>query len=64
MRLLREQGHPVRRYPGREEEWYEVMDYCVLVTLQEMEELAERVYSFDEPMELYRKRRLEEQGDL
>jgi hypothetical protein len=64
MRSLREQGHVVRPYPHMGEEWFEVGDCCVLVTPQEMEEPAEGVYTFDELKELYRKRRLEEQGLL
>ena len=57
--MLGAQGHTVRSYPHMGEEWFEI-DYCMLAKPDEMEELADGVYTLDELEELFRKRRREE----
>jgi hypothetical protein len=63
MASLQAQGHTVRSHPHMGEEWFEI-DQCMLARPNEMEELADGVYTLDELEELFTKRRLEEQGRL
>jgi hypothetical protein len=61
IRMLGAQGHTARTYMHNNKEWFEI-DYCMLATPGEMEELANGVYTLDELEELFLKRRAEEQG--
>jgi hypothetical protein len=64
MKMLDEQGHTAIRCSHKGQDWYHPLDCHVLVKPLEMEELCDGVYSFEELMELFCKRRLEEQGLL
>ena len=61
--MLREQGHHVEPYLREEENggvtaWWKIDEY--LATSQEIEHLADGIYSFAELEELYTKRRADE----
>jgi len=59
--VLKQQGHSVRPYNREGIFWFEI-DGRMLASAQEMEELADRVYSLVELEDLFKKRRAEEQG--
>ena len=58
---LEQQGHTVRPYNRDGRFWFEI-DGRMLASAQEMEELADRVYSLTELEDLFVRRRAEEQG--
>jgi hypothetical protein len=64
LKMLDEQGHKTISCSYNGQDWYRLLDCHVLLKPQEMEELGDGVYSFDELMELLCQRRLEEQGLL
>jgi hypothetical protein len=64
LKMLDEQGHRTISCSYRGQDWFHLLDCHVLLKPQEMEELGDGVYSFDELMELLCQRRLEEQGLL
>jgi hypothetical protein len=64
MKMLAEQGHTAISCSHMGQDWYHLLDSHALVKPQEMEDLADGVYSFEELNELFSKRRLEEQGLL
>jgi hypothetical protein len=64
MKMLAEQGHTAISCSQMGQDWYHVLDSHALVKPQEMEDLADGVYSYEELIELFDKRRLEEQGLL
>jgi hypothetical protein len=64
LKMLDEQGHRTISCSYKGQDWYHLLDCHVLLKPQEMEELGDGVYSFDELMELLCQRRLEEQGLL
>jgi hypothetical protein len=64
MKMLAQQGHTVISCLQMGQYWYHLLDNHSLLKPQEMEELADGVYSFEELIELFEKRRLEEQGLL
>jgi hypothetical protein len=59
---LRSQGHTVRPYNRGGKFWYEI-DGRMLASHQEMEDLADRVYSLLELEDLFVRRRKEEQNN-
>jgi hypothetical protein len=59
---LRSQGHTVRPYNREGKFWYEI-DGRMLASHQEMEDLADRVYSLLELEDLFVRRRKEEQNN-
>jgi len=59
---LKSQGHSVRPYNREGEFWYEI-DGRMLASHQEMEDLADRVYSLLELEDLFVQRRKEEQNN-
>lgn len=61
VKMLNGQGHTVRPYLRYGTLWFEI-DGNMLATRQEMQELAEGVYSLDELRELFTRRRGEEQS--
>jgi hypothetical protein len=64
MKMLDEQGHTAIGCSHHGQDWFRFLDCHVIVKPQQMEELGDRVYSFDELMELFSRCRLEEQGLL
>jgi hypothetical protein len=64
MKMLDEQGHTAIRCSHKGQDWYHLLNCHVLVKPLEMEELGDGVYAFEELMELFCKRRLEEKGLL
>jgi hypothetical protein len=64
MKMLAEQGHTAISCSHMGQDWYHLLDNHALLKPQEMEDLADGVYSFEELIELFSKRRLEEQGLL
>jgi hypothetical protein len=64
MKMLAEQGHTAISCSHMGQDWYHLLDNRALLKPQEMEDLADGVYSFEELIELFSKRRLEEQGLL
>jgi hypothetical protein len=60
--LLRQQGHTVKPYNRDGKFWFEV-DGRMLASHQEMEELADRVYSLEELEGLFKQRRTDEQNN-
>ena len=61
MNMLQGQGHTVRPYLRYGTLWFEI-DGNMLATRQEMGELADGVYSFQELAELFARRRAEEES--
>ena len=59
---LRSQGHSVRPYNRDGQFWYEI-DGRMLESRQEMEDLADRVYTPQELEDLFVRRRKEEQDN-
>jgi hypothetical protein len=59
---LRSQGHTVRSYNREGQFWYEI-DGRMLASHQEMEDLADRVYSLLELEDLFIRRRNEAQNN-
>jgi hypothetical protein len=59
---LKSQGHTVRPYNREGEFWFEI-DGRMLASRQEMEDLADRVYSLLELENLFVRRRNEEQNN-
>jgi hypothetical protein len=57
--MLREQGHLVEPRIQFDKMWFEI-DRRMLASAQEVEEIADGVYSFPELVELFEKRRLKE----
>jgi hypothetical protein len=57
--VLKQQGHSVRPYNREGIFWFEI-DGRMLASAQEMEELADRVYSLTELEDLFKQRRAEE----
>jgi len=57
--ILEQQGHTVRPYNREGKFWFEI-DGRMLASTQEMEELADRVYSLTELEDLFVRRRAEE----
>jgi hypothetical protein len=64
LKMLDQQGHKTISCSYKGQDWYRLLDCHILLKPQEMEELGDGVYSFDELMELLCQRRLEEQGLL
>jgi len=61
IRMLKEQGHLVERRIQFDKMWWHI-DGRMLATSEEIEHLADGVYSLSELEELYGKRRAEEQA--
>jgi hypothetical protein len=61
VKMLRGQGHTVRPYIRYGILWFEI-DGNMLANQQEMGELADGVYSFQELAELFARRRAEEES--
>ncbi len=61
IKKLNEEGHSVQMVQQYGKWWYEI-DRNMRATDEEMEELADGVYSLSELEELFKKRRAEEQG--
>jgi len=61
MRMLHTQGHAVRPYIRYGVLWFEIDG--ILATRQELQELADGVYSVTELRELVGRRRTEERGN-
>ena len=61
IKMLQGQGHTVRPYSRYGILWFEI-DGNMLATRQEMGELADGVYSFQELAELFVRRRAEEES--
>jgi hypothetical protein len=59
---LKNQGHSVRPYNREGQFWYEI-DGRMLASHQEMEDLADRVYTLLELEDLFVRRRKEEQDN-
>jgi hypothetical protein len=59
---LKTQGHTVRPYKREGQSWYEI-DGRMLVSHQEMEDLADRVYSLLELEDLFVQMRKEEENN-
>jgi hypothetical protein len=59
---LKNQGHTVRPYNREGKFWFEI-DGRMLASNQEMQELADRVYSLTELEDLFVRRRNEEQSN-
>ena len=59
---LKSQGHSVRPYNREGTFWFEI-DGRMLASQQEMEELADRVYSLTELEDLFIRRRNKEQAN-
>jgi hypothetical protein len=64
MKMLAEQGHTAISCSHMGQEWYHLLDNHTLLKPQEMEDLADGVYSFEELFDLLWRRRLEDQGLL
>ena len=62
METLKSQGHAVRPYNREGQSWYEI-DGRMLVSLQEMEDLADRVYTLLELEDLFVRMRKEEENN-
>jgi hypothetical protein len=62
IQALKNDGHSVRPYNRDGKFWFEI-DGRMLASRQEMEELANRVYSLTELEDLFARRRNEEQGN-
>ena len=61
VRMLEEQGHHVQRHFRHGKMWWEI-DGQMRATAEEIEHLADGVYSVEELVGLFIKRRLEELG--
>jgi hypothetical protein len=64
MKMLAEQGHTAISCSHMGQDWYHLLDSHTLLKPQEMEDLADGVYSFEELFDLLWRRRLEDQGVL
>jgi hypothetical protein len=56
---MNKQGHHARVYRHQDKMWVEI-DQCMLASLDEIEELVDRVRSFEELAELFKRRHAEE----
>ena len=60
---MNKQGHYARIYRYQDKMWVEI-DQCMLASFQEIEELVDGVYSFEELADLFKRRHAEEMGGL
>lgn len=58
---MKKSGHDAHLYKNRGKIWVEI-DRCMLATFDEIEQLVDRVHSFEELEEIFRKRYTEELG--
>ena len=58
---MKKNGHDAHLYKHQGKVWVEI-DQCMLATFDEIEELVDRVHSFGELEEIFRKRHAEELG--
>ena len=60
---MNKQGHNARVYRHQDKMWVEI-DHCMLASFDEIEELVDGVYSFEEVADLFKRRYAEELGGL
>jgi hypothetical protein len=58
---MKKSGHDAHLYKHQGKVWVEI-DQCMLATFGEIEELVDRVHTFEELEEIFRKRHAEELG--
>ena len=58
---MKKSGHDARLYKHHGKVWVEI-DQCMLATFDEIEQLVDRVHSFDELEGIFRKRHADELG--
>ena len=60
---MNKQGHNARVYRHQDKMWVEI-DHCMLASFDEIEELVDGVYSFEELADVFKRRYAEELGGL
>jgi hypothetical protein len=60
---MNKHGHHARVYRQQDKTWVEI-DQCMLASFDEIEELVDGVYSFEEVADLFKRRYAEELGGL
>jgi hypothetical protein len=60
---MKKSGHDAHLYKHQGQVWVEI-DQCMLATFDEIEQLVDRVQSFEELEETFRKRHAEELGGV
>jgi len=60
---MKKSGHDAHLYKREGKIWVEI-DQCMLATFDEIEKLVDRVHSFEELEEIFRKRHAEELGGV
>ena len=58
---MKKSGHDAHLYKHQGKVWVEI-DGCMLATFDEIEQLVDRVHSFEELEEIFRKRHVEQLG--